>query len=237
MQFKDYKFTEKEKIVLYICITIILTGFLLAGAISNIKQGPRVVSVRGLAEKIVTADLALWPIKASATANSLTEIYTQISATQKNIIDFLKKKGFTDAEININQPLITDRQAQLYYENNNVNNQRYIAEIGILLKTHDINKVKKSSQEIGELVGKGVSLSSTNVEYVYTKLNSIKPEMIEEATKEARKAAEKFAKNSHSWIGSIKYASQGLFTIEPEHFYTQDQQKIRVVTDIEYYLR
>lgn len=234
--FKDYKFSEKEKIVLYICITIFITGFLLAGAIGNVKQGPRFVSVRGLAEKTVTADLALWPIKASATANSLAEIYSQISATQKNIIKFLKDKGFTDEEININQPLITDRQAQLYYENNG-NNQRYIAEIGILLKTHDINKVKKSSQEIGELVGKGVSLSSTNVEYVYTKLNSIKPAMIEEATKEARKAADKFAQNSRSWIGGIKYASQGLFTIEPEHFYTQDQQKIRVVTDIEYYLR
>lgn len=227
----------EEKITVIVCVTILLSALLLTAAISNIRTGARFVSVRGLSEREVTADLALWPIKATAAANTLPEIFSQISNNQKFIVEFLKAKGFTDDEINITQPQVTDRQAQLYYENNNASSQRYIAEIGVLLKTSKIDKVKKAGQEIGELVGKGVTLSSTSVEYLYTKLNDIKPAMIEEATKEARKAAEKFAKNSGSMLGRIKHANQGLFTIEPVHFYTQEQKNIRVVTDIEYFLR
>ncbi len=237
MIFKNYNFNDQEKQLLTICITAIICSFLVAGALGNIRQQARYVSVRGLSEREVLADQALWPVKSSAAANSLGEIYNQIDSSQKSIVSFLKAKGFTDEEIIISQPQVSDRQAQLYYENNGVNNQRYIAEITVLLKTNKIDQVKKASQEISELVGKGVTLTPTTVEYVYTKLNEIKPEMIEEATKEARKAAEKFAKNSGSWIGGIKYANQGLFTIDPVHFYTQERKNIRVVTDIEYYLR
>lgn len=237
MFFKNQNFSEKDKQLIYICLTAIVCTFLIAAALGNIKKQDRYVSVRGLSEREVVADQALWPVKASAAANSLGEIYTQIDNSQKSIVSFLQAKGFSNGEIMISQPQVSDRQAQLYYDNNSTNNQRYIAEISVLLKTNKIDQVKKASQEIGELVGKGVTLTPTNVEYVYTKLNEIKPEMIEEATKEARKAADKFARNSGSWIGGIKYAYQGLFSIEPVHQYTQDRKNIRVVTDIEYYLR
>ncbi len=235
--FNKYNFSENEKLLIPVCITVIICAFLIASALGNIKKQDRYVSVRGLSEREVIADQALWPVKSSAAANSLAEIYTQIDSSQKAIVGFLQAKGFSNGEIMISQPQVSDRQAQLYYDNNSGNNQRYIAEISVLLKTNKIEQVKKASQEISELVGKGVTLTPTNVEYVYTKLNEIKPAMIEEATQEARKAADKFAKNSGSWIGGIKHAYQGLFTIDPVHQYTQERKNVRVVTDVEYYLR
>ena len=220
----------------WLCLTILLSVSILGASIAKLREGVKTVSVRGLSEREVTADLALWPVKASATANSLPEMYKQIDYAQKTMKEFFIKEGFSENEINIRQPKIDDRQAQLYNEYQNSNSQRYIAEFGLLIKSKKIKNVKKAADKIGELVGEGVSLSSNEVEYIYTKLNEIKPQMIEEATKEARKAADKFAWNARSLVTGIKHAEQGLFTIEPVHYYTQEVKNIRVVTSIEYFL-
>jgi len=220
----------------WLCLTIILAAGIFAGAIAKLRLGTKTVSVRGLSEREVIADLALWPVKASATANTLPEMYKQIDDSQKRMKEFFLKQGFTEEEINIRQPKIDDRQAQLYNEYQNPGSQRYIAEFGMLIKSKKIDNVKKTVKGIGELVGQGVSLSSNDVEYIYTKLNEIKPQMIEEATTEARKAADKFAWNSRSFITGIKHAEQGLFTIETVHYYTQEVKNVRVVTTVEYVL-
>jgi len=220
----------------WLCLTIIFSVSILGASIAQLRTGVKTVSVRGLSEREVLADLALWPVKASATANTLPEMYKQIDYAQKKMKEFFLKEGFSEAEINIRQPKIDDRQAQLYNEYQSSNSQRYIAEFGLLIKSKKIKNVKKAADRIGELVGEGVSLSSNEVEYIYTKLNEIKPQMIEEATREARKAADKFAWNARSFVTGIKHAEQGLFTIEPVHYYTQEVKNIRVVTSIEYFL-
>jgi uncharacterized protein len=228
-----------EKIIkkssFYMALAIVIASLIFAGAIEKIRQGPKTVSVRGLSEREVAADLALWSVTANATANSLPEIYQQIKTSQERLKQFFINKGFDLSELSIKQPSINDRQAQLYGEYRE-NQQRYIADFGILIKSDKISAVKLAIENIGELVGEGVSLASNDVQYIYTKLNDIKPEMIEEATIEARKAAEKFAKNSKSRIAGIKTAYQGLFTIEPIHYFTQDIKTVRVVTNLEYYL-
>ncbi|MCE2929681.1 MAG: SIMPL domain-containing protein [Candidatus Caenarcaniphilales bacterium] len=217
-------------------ITFVFIALIIGSSIADIKKSERYVSVKGLSEREVQADLVLWPIKSSATANTLAELYTSIDKNQKLIVDFLKKHGIEDKEITIKQPQINDKEAQLYYDNQN-HGQRYIAEIGILVKSTKIDKVKDAIQKTGELVGQGISLSFTDIEYIYTKLNDIKPEMIAEATKQARLAAQQFAKDSHTGIAGIKNAYQGLFSIDPVHYYNPEIKKVRVVTDIEYYLR
>lgn len=219
-----------------LAVALVISSFIFAVAIEKIKEGPKTVSVRGLSERQVDSDLALWSVQSNATANTLSEIYTQIKSSQKLFKDYFIEKGFSEEEISIKQPTINDRQAQLYGEYR-PNQLRYIADFGLLIRSEKIALVKKSIEDIGELVGKGVSLSSNDVQYLYTKLNDIKPEMIEEATLEARKAAEKFAQNSKSKIAGIKTASQGLFTIDSIHYFTQDVKKVRVVTNLEYYLK
>jgi hypothetical protein len=228
-----------EKIIktssFYMALAIVIASFIFSGAVGKIRQGPRTVSVRGLSERQVEADLALWSVTANATANSLPEIYQQIKTSQDRLKQYFINKGFSPEELSVKQPSINDRQAQIYGEFR-ANQQRYIAEFGILIKSDRISTVKTAIENIGELVGESVSLASNDVQYIYTKLNEIKPEMIEEATTEARKAAEKFAKNSKSRIAGIKTAQQGLFTIEPIHYFTQDIKKVRVVTNLEYFL-
>lgn len=232
------KYLENEKIIvsLIISLAFVLSSMIFAGAIFNVKSAQRFVSVKGFSERQVKADLALWPIRFTAASNELGQIYSQIDSTQKSVLAFLKEQGFKEEEIIPDQPKVTDRQAQLYIDNTNAPT-RYIAEAGFLVKSSNVDLVSKSLKDIAVLVGRGVSLSNqSNVEYLYSKLDEIKPEMIEEATKQARVAAEKFARDSGSRIGGIKNAYQGLFSIEPLHFYTQDLKVVRVVTDIDYLL-
>jgi hypothetical protein len=95
-------------------------------------------------------------------------------------------------------------------------------------------------ENITSLIGQGIVLSQTNywqqAEYLYTSLNDIKPVMIEEATKNARQAAGKFAVDSDSKVGKIKKASQGLFTITNRDMNSPHIKKVRVVSTIEFYL-
>lgn len=216
---------------------LIIAALIISSSFLSWKNSSKTVTVRGFSERMLNADLALWPVQAKVTANTLVELHQALEASELVINSFFSEKGFKPNEINAKQTRITDRQAQLY-NNDNVNNlQRYVADFGFLIKTKRIDLVKSSLKEINKLVGQGVTLSSNEVEYLYTKLNEIKPEMIKEATVEAKKAAEEFALNSDSKISSLKSASQGLFTIEPIHYYTQDLKKVRVVTNLVYGLK
>jgi hypothetical protein len=218
-----------------ILASVIIFSLTVNSAISSFNSRNRTVSVKGLSEKIVNADLALWPLKSTATANSLIEIHTKIAQDQKLIKEFLFAQGFNENEITTKQPTIQDRQANLYYQSK-PNQMRYIADIGLLVKTTNVDLVKKAIQKTGDLISKNISLANSNVEYIFTKLNDVKPEMIEEATKQARIAAQRFAKDSGSKIKGIKHAYQGLFSISPIHYYNPEIKKIRVVTNIDYFI-
>ena len=220
----------------WLAVGLIAAAFILASAFIKFKEGPKTVSVRGLSERQVQADMALWPVKATITAATLEELYSSLDTSQKNIKAFFLSKGFKESELSTKQPRITDREAQLYGDLP-VNKERYIADFGFLIKSDRLELIKKAINDISELIAKGVSLSSSEVEYIYTKLNDIKPEMIREATLEAKKSAEQFALNSDSKIAGLKNAYQGLFSIEPIHYYTQDVKKIRVVTNLTYFLK
>jgi hypothetical protein len=217
-------------------LSVIIFSFTVSGAVNDFNSRNRAVSVKGLSEKIVEADLALWPISSTATSNSLIEIHAKISEDQAAIKNFLIEQGFKENEITTKQPTIQDRQANVYYENNS-NQLRYIADIGLLVKTNKVALVKKAMQKSADLISKNISLGNSSAEYIFSKLNDVKPEMIEEATKQARIAAKKFAQDSGSRIKGIKHADQGLFTMEPIHYYNPEIIKIRVVTNIDYYIK
>jgi len=155
---------------------------------------------------------------------------------------FLKSHGLQDSEIELQQVQVQDLLAQSY-RNNNAANNRYIITQSYLVRTNNINAVDKAGKDIGSLIKKGVVFSSnTAPTYLFTKLNDIKPDMIAEATRNARVAAQQFAENSGSKVGDIKYASQGVFQILPRdqtYVVSQAQQrnkKVRVVSTIRFYL-
>lgn len=211
----------------------------------NIKSGmlqfrdaDRVVSVKGLAERTVEADLALWPINFSVVGNGLDQLQADIEAQQSLIRSFLLLKGFAEGDIQLSMPKITDQHANVY--GSALPPDRYRAEVTVLVRTQEVERVKSGMQAVGELVKSGVALTQSyefQPRFVFTELESIKPEMIADATRDARAAADQFARDAEASVGSIRRASQGYFSIEDVDPFTPEIKRVRVVTSIDYILR
>jgi hypothetical protein len=224
--------------VLVVSLSIVIAGFFIGEMNWNSLKNNRKVHVKGLSEREVKANLAVWPMQITITDNNLSSLNSKIESQKKKVLNFFTTKGFTAKEITIGISTITDTKADLY--NNTKQNFRYLARTEITLRTTDISKIKNAQKESINLASEGILVNSKNqwrpVEYLFTGLNSIKPEMIEEATKKAKEVAEKFAKDSDSKVGKIKTATQGLFTISDRDSNTPDIKTVRVVTTIHYFL-
>lgn len=214
-------------------------GYLLGNSIVKFKEFERSVSVKGLSEKELPADIALWPIQFTRAGNDITQLYADLEKDTQAIVEFLKRSGFSDSEITVSPPAITDKLAQQYGDSSKVE-LRYSANQDITVYTEKIDAVRAAMKKLVELGKTGIVFTGGNyenkTEYIFTKLNDVKPEMIEDATRKAREVAEKFAKDSNSRLGKIKQASQGQFTITDRDRNTPYIKKIRVVSTVEYYL-
>lgn len=212
--------------------------------LKHFRSFDRSVSMKGLAEKDVEADLAIWPISYTETGNDLSELQNLMDMRGKSIVSFLSNYGLNDGEVELQQVQVQDLMAQSYRQNN-VGTNRYILTQTYLVRTNNVESVYEAAKKLGELIRQGVVFaanSSTAPTYLYTKLNDIKPDMIAEATKNAREAAKEFAQHSGQKVGGIKYASQGIFQILPRdqtYAISEPQQRnktVRVVSTIQFYL-
>ena len=220
-------------------VGLALIALALFAGVKTFKGYDRTVSVRGLCEKEVMADKAIWPIAYKIAGNDLQELIRDINAKNSAVIDFLVNGGISKDDISVNAPIIVDCRTNAYTE---VRSYNYIITSSITVCTSDVQKVVELSARQIELVQKGIPVGSAEsweyqTVYSFNALNEIKPEMIEEATKNARAAAEKFAKDSGSRLGKIKTASQGQFTIENRDSNTPYIKNVRVVTGVVYYIR
>ncbi len=222
-----------------IALGLVLTGLGIRSGIVKFKQLDRVVSVKGLAEREVKADKVTWPLTYKELGNDPSVMYTLLENKNAKVVAFLKSAGITDSEISVNPPLIMDRQADNY--GNEIMNYRYKATSVITVTSGNVDKVRQLMRRTAELMKQGIAIvggeyGDNTVSYEFTKLNSIKPAMVEEATKNARSTAEKFAADSDSKIGGIRTATQGQFSIENRDANTPYIKKVRVVSTIEYTL-
>ena len=222
-----------------ICIGLVSLGFFISNGIVKIKASERRVEVKGLSEREVPANIAIWPIKFKEADNDLNKLYSTIQQKNKIIIDFLRRHDFQDKEISLSAPAILDRQAQ-EYEGANRGNFRYTGSSTITVYTENVDLVRKTMEKLFELGKQGIAITGEDYQsktvFLYTKLNEIKPAMIEEATQNARAVAEKFAQDSKSRLGKIRSASQGQFSIDDRDSNTPYIKKVRVVSTLEYYL-
>lgn len=220
-------------------VGLFLLGTTLGKSIIKFKSLDRTVSVKGLAQKEVLADKVIWPISYIRVENSLSNIYLDFEKDTKQIVEFLKKSGFSEADISISAPSIVDKVAQNYGTQNKPE-FRYSGTQVITLYTDKIDIARKVMTDISKLGKLGITFKANSyenkVEYLYTKLNEIKPKMIATATKNARKSAQKFAEDSQSKLGKIKSAKQGQFSIYPRDKNTPYIKKVRIVSTVEYYL-
>lgn len=221
-----------------IALGAVLLGFQVKQGIDNFVAKDRIVTVKGLAEMEVPANKVTWPLMYKEVGNDLISLYNKINNTNNAIVNFLEKKGITKDEISINAPEIIDMQAERY--NSNPVPYRYNVTAVITVTSSKVELVRNLISEQSELLKQGIAITGGdyryNVQYDYTSLNEIKPQMIEEATKNAREAADKFAEDSDSELGKIKRASQGQFSIDNRDANTPYIKRIRVVTTIDYSL-
>lgn len=221
-----------------IAIGMLLMGYFIKQGLDSFSSRDRVVNVKGLAEMEVPANKVTWPLMYKDLGNDLPALYNKINGTNQAILTFLKVKGITENEITINAPEIIDMQAERY--NSNPAPFRYNVTSVITVTSNKVDLVRKLISEQSELLKQGIAITGGdyryNVTYDFTKLNEVKPQMIEEATKNARAAGQKFAKDSDSELGEIKRAYQGQFTIEDRDANTPYIKRIRVVTTIDYSL-
>lgn len=217
-------------------IGLILGGYFLGDGLLRAKEAERSVTVRGLAERDVTADLATWTISYSSTSTDLGEAQAKVRRDTQAIESFFADLGFPADAL---QP--TGANVSSYTDRGST---RYTVRQRLALRTNDIELAQKAVARQFDLVGRGVFLEEgSGMSYTFTGLNAIKPDMVAEATKDARSAAEQFAKDSGADVGAIRDATQGYFSIEARDgdgggWGTSDSpyKKVRVVTTIDFSL-
>lgn len=222
----------------FIAIGLMLLGIFINSGIKSFKMLDRVVTVKGLAEIEVPANRVIWPISYSEISNDLQQAYATIESKNAIITNFLTSNGISMDEIICAAPSVTDRQANSYNTDNIT--YRYQVKSIVTVSSDKVDIVRGLILKQTELIKKGIAISSENWEhttkYFFTKLNDVKPQMIEEATKNARASAEKFAADSQSKLGKIKTAYQGQLSIDDRDENTPHIKSLRVVTTVEYML-
>ena len=223
---------------LLVAVGIVVLGLCVKSGLGSFSRNARVVTVKGLAEKEVKADKVIWPIVYKELGNDLNALYNTINKKNKVVFDLLESKGIAADEITTSVD-VTDMDADAYTADRSP--YRYRVSSIITVNTQKVDTVLALLKEQTSLIQKGVAVTFSNysypsIQFEYTGLNDIKPEMIKEATRNARKAAEQFAIDSESKLGKIKTANQGQFSISDRYQKTPYIKNVRVVTTIQYML-
>jgi hypothetical protein len=216
---------------------LIVMGMFIMKGLRSIADRDQYVTVKGLAEREVLADKVVWPLPFKCVSNDMQELYNEIEKNNSIVVEFLKEGGITEDEIIISAPAVTDRLAQSYVPDNI--KFRYQAEAVITVTSSQVEKVIDLMKKQINLMKQGIIISNEynyNISFEYTSLNDIKPEMVEEATRNARAVAQKFAEDSGSDLGKIRQATQGQFSISSDET-TPQIKNIRVVTTVKYELK
>ncbi|HIU84504.1 MAG TPA: SIMPL domain-containing protein [Candidatus Aphodousia gallistercoris] len=230
--------TVQQNLIAGVCLAIGIAsvGFSLKAGIDHYVDRDRVVTVKGLAERTVQADYAIWPVTFRVTGNDVAALYQTAQRQADEIHAFLKEQGIPDSDISLSAPTVTDQLSDYY--GNNPPPERYRLEMSVSVATADVQSVLNAMSKQAELIQNGILFQQNyRTQFYFNGLNSIKPAMIEEATKNARAAAQKFAEDSESTLGQIRRASQGQFTISDRDSNTPYYKRVRIVTTIEYYLK
>lgn len=220
---------------------LVASGYLLGDGLRRAKLAERSVTVRGVSERDVTADLATWSVSFAEDGTALAPVNDRVEAQARAIRAFFQRAGFkpnevSDSGISVAQEYDRDREQE-----------RVTVSRSIQLRTRDVLKVRQAYERQAELIQAGVPMSGSDVTYTFTGLNAIKPAMIGEANRNALRSAEQFARDSGAAVGAIKSASQGYFSVGPRDGESCEEcgssgggspfQKVRVVTTIDYDLR
>lgn len=225
---------------------MLTSGYFIGSGVTHFRLHRPYVTVKGLAEKEVKADLAVWELRFSASGNDVQDVQGKAEADQQRVLAFLRNQGFKAEEVETRAFSVTDLFAREYGDR--PKDVRYVVRTSVLVRTPQVDLIDKVSRMTGPLVKAGVLFAEdSGPHYLFTQLAEIKPSMIAEATQQARRSAEQFAKDSGARVGTIQRASQGVIDIfardrvQEAGGYSGSEEasifkKIRVVTTLEYLL-
>jgi hypothetical protein len=231
----------RESLIFGISIVaaLLLFGWQVSSGLLAFKSLDRTVTVKGLSEREVPADIAIWRISFSDANNDFSQLYSSIQTKNDAIVNYLLGNGFVNDEITIAMPDIEDLQTRAYLDPEKVK-YRFTGNSSITVYTEKVDSVKQGMKDLVDFGREGLPVSGagyrSSAEFIFTGLNGIKPDMIEEATRNAREVAQKFAEDSESKLGKIRSARQGQFSISDRDSNTPYIKKVRVVSTLEYYL-
>ena len=235
---RDDRLASAAVLGVLLALGLAVAGGFVGRAIYRVKAAERYVTVRGLSEREVPANLAMWPMTFGVAGDDLGQVQAALESATAKIGAFLKGKGFDEKEFSVSSPRVNDFEAQGGRSQDRPLH-RYAAEATVTLRSEKVDLVRATMASAGELVKAGVALRNdygSSPRFLYTALDTIKPPMIVEATKDARRAAEQFASDSGSHVGAIRNAQQGYFAIEDRDEFSPEVKKVRVVTTVQYFL-
>lgn len=222
---------------LILSLGLVVAASVLGNAVRDFRMADRFVEVKGLAEREVMADLAIWPVSYMVSANTLEGLSAELDRNDQAVLAYLASHGFQTGEISRNPPRITDQWSQAYGPQRP--ESRFMAERTLTLRTARVSETRAALQDAAQLLGSGVVLApswGSAVQFLFTGLEALKPEMIAQATADARRAATQFAEDSGSDVGNIRTARQGFFSISELDPSMPELKTVRVVTTVEYFL-
>jgi uncharacterized protein len=210
-------------------------GYFVGQGISERNAGRRTISVKGLSEREVPASVATWTIGYSASGNDLNAINKKLADSTKAVTAFLKEAGFAEIDLAVQPPSLQDTTMEDREKDVPPPPERYKAYQSVLLRTSKVDLIKPALASASNLMVSGVLLSGkSEPNYIFNQVNEIKPTMIQEATKNARIAAEQFSRDSQTTLGKLRNATQGWFQVENRDAATPERKVVRVVVDVEY---
>lgn len=228
-------------VALILSAGIAACGYFASRTIYNAKVAVNTAQAKGLAERTVPADQATWAIGYSVTGKTKAEVpdlYQKAEAQQKQIVDILRKSGFTDEEIQIE--IINYSMREYRDENQVLVDEVHRLGGSLTVSTKQVNLVAPARAEVNKLLAQGLEITNYSPTYSFTKINDIKPAMLKEAAQNARIAASEFAENAGAKVGKIRSAYQGGFIVEDAGSGNESSssllKEVRVVTTIDFYL-
>jgi len=220
---------------LLLAVGISAGGFSVGEGVSNRNSGRRIISVKGLSEREVPASVAVWSVGYGATGNDLDAINKKLSDSTKAVLAFLKGAGFDEKDTAVQPPGLHDASMEPRDKDTPPPPERFRADQSVLLRTAKVDLIKPALASASALMVNGVLLTGgSQPNYIYNQLNEIKPGMIQEATKNARIAADQFSRDSQISLGKLRNASQGWFQVEDRDAATPERKTVRVVVDVDY---
>ena len=218
-----------------IALGLTAAGYFVGQGIAERNTGRRIISVKGLSEREVPASVATWTIGYSANGNDLGEINKKLADSTKAVMAFLKEAGFAETDMAVQPPSLHDTSMDPREKDVPPPPERYDASQSVLLRTAKVDLIKPALASASNLMVSGVLLSGkSEPNYIFNQVNEIKPGMIQEATKNARIAAEQFSRDSQTSLGKLRNASQGWFQVENRDAATPERKIVRVVVDVQY---